>query len=63
MRRHIEFAFAAFCAAAFALSCAKEQGGLSGVSGSDEVSGDFTIVASVDNPDARRQKDKLDGRR
>lgn len=52
MRRHIEFAFAAFCAAAFALSCAKEQGGLSGVSGSDEVSGDFTIVASVDNPDA-----------
>lgn len=65
MRRHIEFAFAAFCAAAFALSCAKEQGGLSGVSGDDDVLGDFTIVASVDNPGAvaaSNTKTTIDGR-
>lgn len=65
MRRHVEFAFAAFCAAAFALSCAKEQGGLSGISGSDDVHGDFTIVASVDNPGAAaatNTKTTIDGR-
>lgn len=67
MRRHIEFAFAAFCAAALVVSCAKEQGGLPGVSGGNGDYGDFTIVASVENPAAAAAssgtKTIIDGRR